>query len=117
MLASEDRRKQSIVVEGCESNLPAATAIPLSLIVNEFITNAAKHGQGKITVRFEKIPEGGHILSVCNEGPPLHEGFDPAASQGLGMQIVRALVGQIGGELRIDSCAHCGGARFAVAFA
>ena len=117
MLASEDRRKQSIVVEGCESRLPAATAIPLSLIVNELITNAAKHGQGKITVRFEEIPEGGHLLSVCNDGAALPEGFDPAASKGLGMQIVQALVGQIGGKLRIDSCPHQGGARFAVTFA
>ena len=116
MLASEDRRKQSIVVEGCESRLPAATAIPLSLIVNEFITNAAKHGQGKITVRFEEMPEGGHLLSVCNDGAALPEGFDPAASKGLGMQIVQALVEQIGGKLGVDCCAHCGGPRFAVAF-
>ncbi|MDP1911091.1 MAG: hypothetical protein Q8K85_22550, partial [Hyphomicrobium sp.] len=59
----------------------------------------------------------GHLLSVCNEGPALPEGFDPAASEGLGMQIVLALVEQIGGKLRIDRCADCGGARFAVAFA
>lgn len=116
MLASEGRRKQAIVVEGCDARLATATAIPLSLIVNEFITNAAKHGHGIITVWLEERPEGRHLLSVCNEGPPLPEGFDPAASKGLGMQIVQALVGQIGGKLRIDSCAHCGGARFAVAF-
>ena len=117
MLASEDRRKQAIVVEGCDTNLPAATAVPLSLIVNELITNAAKHGQGVITVRLEQTPEGGHLLSVCNEGPPLPEGFDPAASKGLGMQIVQALVEQIGGALRVDRCPHCDGPRFSVAFA
>jgi two-component sensor histidine kinase len=117
MLASEDRQKQTIVVEGCDIKLPAATAIPLSLIANELITNAAKHGHGTITVRLEETADGGHLLSVCNEGPPLPEGFDPAASQGLGMQIVRALVEQIGGKLLIDSCAHCGGPCFAVAFA
>ena len=117
MLASEDRRSQAIVVEGCDARLPAATAIPLSLIVNEFITNATKHGRGTITVRLEERPEGGHLLSVCNEGPPLPEDFDPAASKGLGMQIVLALVGQIGGKLLIDRCAHCGGARFTVTFA
>ena len=59
-------------------------------------TNAAKHGGGIITVRLEEPPEGGHLLSVCNEGPPLPEGFDPAASKGLGMKIVQALVEQIG---------------------
>lgn len=117
MLASEHRRSQSIVVEGCDARLPAATAIPLSLIVNELITNAAKHGRGVITVRLEETPGGGHLLSVCNEGPPLPEGFDPAASEGLGMKIVLALVEQIGGKLQIDPCAQCQGTRFAVAFA
>lgn len=91
--------------------------MPLSLIVNELITNAAKHGGGTITVRLEEPPKGGFILSVCNEGPPLPEGFDPAASKGLGMKIVQALVDQIGGELRTGRCKHCGGPEFSVAFA
>jgi two-component sensor histidine kinase len=117
MLASEDRRQQSIVVEGCDARLPASTATPLSLIVNELITNAAKHGKGVITVGLEELAEGGHLLSVCNEGPPLPEGFDPGASRGLGMKIVQALVEQIGGSFRIGRCEHCGGPRLAVAFA
>ncbi len=117
VLTSDDCGGRSIVVEGVETRLPAATAIPLGLVVNELVTNAAKHSQGAITVRLEKTPEGGHLLSVCNEGPPLPEGFDPAASRGLGMQIVLALVGQIGGKLQIDRCTHCPGPRFAVAFA
>lgn len=117
ILASEDRRRQTIVVEGADASLPARTAVPLSLIVNELITNAAKHGEGIITVRLEEPPDGGHLLSVCNGGLPLPESFDPGASKGLGMKIVQALVEQIGGELRVDRCAHCGGPRFAVAFA
>lgn len=117
MLASDDRRNQTIVVEGCEPSLAATTAVPLSLIVNELITNAAKHGGGLITVRLEEPPEGGFVLSVCNEGLPLPEGFDPASSKGLGMKIVQALVEQIDGELRTGRCTHCGGPRFAVAFA
>ncbi|MDP3240645.1 MAG: sensor histidine kinase, partial [Reyranella sp.] len=117
ILASDERRKQTIVVEGADASLPARTAVPLSLIVNELITNAAKHGGGIITVRLEEPPEGGHLLSVCNEGPPLPEGFDPVASKGLGMKIVQALVEQIGGALRVGRCTHCGGPEFAVAFA
>ena len=117
ILASDDRREQTIVVEGADASLPAKTAVPLSLIVNELITNAAKHGGGIITVRLEAPPKGGLLLSVCNEGPPLPEGFDPAASKGLGMKIVQALVDQIGGELRTGRCKHCGGPEFAVAFA
>jgi two-component system, sensor histidine kinase PdtaS len=134
MLSAEDRRTQSIVVEGVEAGLPAATAVPLSLIANELITNAAKHGRGAITVRLEAPAEGGHVLSVCNDGPELPPGFDPAAGEGLGMKelppgfdpaageglgmkIVLALVAQIGGKLHVDRCEQCQGTRFAVAFA
>jgi two-component sensor histidine kinase len=117
LMLAEDRRNQSIVVEGGEARLPAATAIPLSLIANELITNAVKHGGGAITVRLEAPPEGGHLLSVCNDGRALPQGFDPTAGKGLGMQIVLALVEQIGGRLLIDRCGRCEGTRFAVAFA
>jgi two-component sensor histidine kinase len=47
----------------------------------------------------------------------LPPGFDPAASAGLGMKIVLALVEQIGGTLQVGRCAHCQGTRFAVSFA
>jgi two-component system, sensor histidine kinase PdtaS len=115
-MLAEDRRNQSIVVEGSEARLAAATAIPLSLIANELITNAVKHGGSAITVRLE-APEGGHLLSVCNNGRPLPQGFDPTASKGLGMQLVLALIEQIGGTLQIDRFGQCEGTRFAVAFA
>ena len=101
MLSSEERPEQVIVVEGIEIKLPTVTAIPLGFIVNELITNAAKYGKGRITVRLEPNPGKGYALSVSNEGPVLPEGFDPAACKGLGMKIIRSLVERIGGELRI----------------
>lgn len=116
MLIAEDRRNQGIMVEGVEVRLPAATAIPLSLITTELITNAVKHGRGAITVRLEASAEGGHVLSVCNDGPALPQDFDLAAGEGLGMKIVLALVEQIGGTLQVGPCAQCQGTRFAVAF-
>jgi two-component sensor histidine kinase len=116
MLTAEDRRNQGIVVEGVEAWLPAAIAIPLSLITTELITNAVKHGRGAITVRLEAPAEGGHVLSVCADGPALPQDFDPAAGEGLGMKIVLALVAQIGGTLQVGPCAQCQGTRFAAAF-
>jgi two-component sensor histidine kinase len=116
MLAAEDRRDQGIVVEGEDARLPAAIAIPLSLIANELITNAGKHGHGTITVRLEVPAGGGHVLSVCNDGSVLPQGFDPAASAGLGMKIVLALVEQIGGKLENERNGQCRGTRFAVTF-
>ena len=115
-MLSAEHPQRVIAVEGTEVTLPAITAIPLGFIANELITNAAKYGAGKITVSLEADPETGYALSVANDGPGLPEGFDPAAGKGLGMRIIRSLVKQIGGELRIGRCDNNQGARFTVLF-
>src|SRR5471030_3096926 len=99
---SEERPTQDITVEGVEMSLPTVTGIPLGLIANELVTNALKHGEGRITVKLEPHARKGYALSVCNKGPALPAGFDPAAREGLGMKLVSSFVKQIGGELRID---------------
>jgi two-component system, sensor histidine kinase PdtaS len=114
MLSSENDSEQSIVVEGTELKLPCSTGIPLGYIVSELITNAAKHGKGRISVRLEPGSANGFALSVSNDGPSLPEGFDPTASHGLGMKIIQSLVKQIGGELRCGPSDTSQGARFAV---
>ena len=116
MMLSSECPERVIVVEGVEVTLPAVTAIPLGFIANELVTNAAKYGTGPITVSLEPNPEKGYALSVSNDGPGLPEGFDPAARKGLGMRIVRSLVEQIGGELRIGRADKNQGARFTVLF-
>lgn len=95
-----DQTKQTIVIESSTCELPTKLAVPISLIVNELITNSVKHAKSNITVRFESITPVSHSISVADEGPGLPGGFDPANSKGLGMQIVVALVKEIGGELR-----------------
>ena len=64
MLSSEEHPEQVIIVEGIEIELPAVTAIPLGFIVNELITNAAKYGEGRITVTLEPNIAKGYALSV-----------------------------------------------------
>jgi two-component sensor histidine kinase len=116
MLSRDDRREQAIAVEGSDVDLPTATAIPLSFIVNELVTNAAKYGEGPITVRLEVDPGRGCALSVSNDGGTLPDGFDPATSTGLGMTIVRTFVESIGGNLRFGRNDNDRGARFTVLF-
>ncbi len=107
---------RTVVVEGIEIELPAITAIPLGFIASELITNAAKYGTGRIMVNLEPNPGKGYALSVANDGPGLPEGFDPAAGKGLGMRIIRSLVKQIGGELRIGRNDRNQGTQFTVLF-
>jgi two-component sensor histidine kinase len=116
MSISEERPDQAIAVEAIELSLPTTIGIPLSLIVNELITNAIKHGRGRITVTLAASGKG-HALSVCNAGAGLPEGFDPTACKGLGMTLVSSLAAQIGGELRIDRGDDNDCTRFTVLFA
>ena len=90
--------------------------IPLGFIANELITNAVKYGTGRITVVLESDLGKGYTLSVSNDGPALPEGFNPATGKGLGMRIIRSLVGRIGGELRFGQGDQKQGARFTVLF-
>jgi two-component system, sensor histidine kinase PdtaS len=116
MLSPEMSPEPVIAVEGIEINLPTATGIPLGFIANELITNAAKYGNGRITVRLEPNSGASYALSVSNDGPPLPEGFDPAVRKGLGMTIIRSLVERIDGELRIGRGDKGQGTRVTVLF-
>lgn len=105
-----------IVVEASEIELQASTATPLGFIAAELITNAAKHGTGRITVSLKPNPGKGYALSVSSYGPNLPEEFDPACSKGLGMKIVWSLIEEIGGELRSGRGDGNQGTRFTVLF-
>jgi two-component system, sensor histidine kinase PdtaS len=115
MSMSEERPDQAIAVDAIELSLPTTIGIPLSLIVNELVTNAIKHGRGRITVTL--APSGRrHALSVSNDGAALPKGFDPTACKGMGMTLVSSLAAQIGGELRIDRGNDGDCTRFTVLF-
>lgn len=109
--------QREMVVEAIDILVPAAVGMPLGMIANELLTNAMKHGKGRITITLEGQPATGFAMSVCNDGSTLPPGFDPAASKGLGMKLILSLVEQIGGELHIDRCNHGSGTCFSVMFA
>lgn len=105
-----------LTVKGKACRLPAALAVPIGLIVNELITNAVKYANTDITVRLDSITPVSHSISVADTGPGLPAGFDPACGSGLGMQIVQALVKEIGGELRFQSGAKGQGTTVTLTF-
>ncbi len=117
MILSANRPERVIAVEGTEIKLPADTGAALGFIANELLTNAVKYGTGRITVSAGPDAAKGYALSVFNDGPSLPEDFNPAQSKGLGMRIIRSLVKQIGGELRIGPGDMNEGVRFTVLFA
>ena len=115
MMTSEVASEQEIMIECDEVSLPTAAAIPLGFITSELITNAIKYGKGHVSVRLKGTPDKGCTLTVSNDGPALAEGFDPAASKGLGMKIIQSFVRQVGGALSFGRGDGEQGARFSVA--
>ena len=115
-MASNEFQERSLFVEGDELQLPSVTAIPLAFIASELITNSIKHAKGKITASLQTTPNGDCALSVSDDGQGLPDAFDPAATQGLGMKIIAALVRQIHGELHFTKGDHDQGTRVFVAF-
>jgi len=107
---------RSVEVRGDEDQVSASWVQPIGLLVTELVTNAAKHGEGLITVAFEREVDG-YALTVTDQGPGFPEGFDPQArGVGLGMLVVRTLAKQLDGVLSAGSGAE-GGASFKIAFA
>jgi two-component sensor histidine kinase len=87
-------------------NITADRAVPIALMVNELITNAAKyayHGNqnGKIWVGITHVDEDTIKLAVCDEGRGLPADFDLLTAPGLGMRIVRALSQQLNAGIEV----------------
>ena len=107
---------REIAVQGDEAMVPAISIQPIGLLTNELVTNAAKHGAGKIEVEF-RTSAGINRLTVCDEGIGLPPGFDPhAATAGLGMRVITTLVRQLEGTLAAGKTATGQGACFTVEF-
>ncbi|HEY4937825.1 MAG TPA: histidine kinase N-terminal domain-containing protein [Actinomycetota bacterium] len=105
-------RRVDIRFEGDPGELPAEVATPLAVVLVELVQNAVEHafgpGGGTVVARMSQEP-GFVRLLVEDDGEGLPEGFNLAES-GLGLQIVRALVGsELHGKINISSGASNGG--------
>ncbi len=82
---AEDRE---LVLRSELITLPADNVTPLGLIVSELVTNALKHGKGRIQIELKRAPCGLQVM-VEDEG----QGFpaDGKLPKGLGMRLVTAL--------------------------
>lgn len=116
MVSSDEQPENIITVSGPDIELPTTKGIPIGFIVSELLMNAAKYGRGGIAVILDSNEGHGYRVSVSNEGLALSDTFDPAASKGLGMRIIRSLVQRIGGTLEFGRLQTGKGTCFTVRF-
>ncbi|HET6165958.1 MAG TPA: histidine kinase N-terminal domain-containing protein [Marmoricola sp.] len=91
---------------GSFGTIGSDVATPLAMILTEVLQNAMEHafpdgGSGRVDVAVS-AGESGLVVRVTDDGVGLPDGFDPATSASLGLSIVRTLIGELGGSLRID---------------
>lgn len=94
-----------------EVALAPGAVVPLSMIVNELVSNAVQHAHapgraGRITVSLRARPDAVELV-VGDDG----RGLDPAAPRGIGLRLVELWVEQLGGRLTVE---RAGGARLSV---
>ena len=87
--------------------LPAETAMPCGLIVNELLANAFKHAfpagrPGTIAVTLRAESGGTCVLEVRDDGVGFPDGLDFRHTESLGLQLVCLLAEQLGGTLAME---------------
>jgi two-component sensor histidine kinase len=87
-------------------------AMPLALILNELVTNSAKHGNADGSVRVRLTEDSGRFeLAVEDDGP----GFDLEAVRGTssGLRLVLGLARQLHADFKVSRAPSCATLRFA----
>nr|WP_067060383.1 sensor histidine kinase [Mucilaginibacter sp. L294] len=98
-------------------NLDLAQAVPVGLILNEAITNAIKYAfeetGGQIIVGLQLISDEKLLLTIADNGGGFPLGMNLQDSATLGMEMMKALSKQLGGEFKIE---NSGGVRIGIEF-
>jgi len=97
----------TLKMRDAQISLDVDRAVPCGLIVNELLTNAAKHafapgGTGEIGIAVEEM--GDRIqLYVWDNGRGLPAGVDVEHSSSLGLRLVAILARRLKAEVKVDS--------------
>ncbi|MEW5677206.1 histidine kinase dimerization/phosphoacceptor domain -containing protein [Flavobacterium enshiense] len=102
-----NQSKISIEINANQTELGINTAIPLSLIINEIITNCFKHAfidreLGKITIHLTRLNEY-YQLVVTDNGNGLPDDFNLYRLNSVGFDLIKGLTKQLEGNFNFES--------------
>ncbi len=91
-----------------EITMDLSYALPISLILNEAITNAIKYAfpgkrRGSISIRLERRSETAYLLIISDSGEGIPPGFDYRSSKSMGMNLMAGLSEDIHGSFFIHN--------------
>jgi two-component sensor histidine kinase len=98
--------KVRIEIHGENIVLPIGRAIPISLMINELLSNSLKYAfpgdrKGVITVDFHREGER-EVLIVRDDGIGIPAGIEIGHTETLGLQLVSSLAGQALGTITLN---------------
>lgn len=117
-----DQERIKIGVVADELFLDIDSAVSSGLIVNEIVSNSFKHAfpgdmGGEILIKvdaLDKSEDQGFLMKISDNGVGLPENLDVEKADTLGLQLVRTLVGQMDGELKVNNSKEDKGTEFIV---
>jgi PAS domain S-box-containing protein len=105
-IAMVDYKKNiEVVLEVPEVSLNVDTAIPLSLIINELLTNAFKYAfigrkQGQVKLTLEALEEPRFLMYITDDGVGYSNALPTDNAPSLGLLLVRKLAMQLKGSIQ-----------------
>ena len=94
-----------LITDIMDITLNMETAIPLGLIISEMVTNSLKHAfpnsKGKISISLHTKDEETELI-VNDNGIGVPRGFDIQKPKNLGLQLLKTLVEQLEGTIKLD---------------
>jgi two-component sensor histidine kinase len=105
-----DRPEIEFSCEASAIAVPLDSAMPLTLLAVEAVTNAYAHAfpeesTGTVTLHYSVSDSGEALLSIADDGV----GFDCGSDSGsMGFQLIRGLAHQLGGKVEIISVVGAG---------
>ncbi|WP_299015660.1 histidine kinase dimerization/phosphoacceptor domain -containing protein [uncultured Polaribacter sp.] len=112
----DSNNKVSTIIDSKNMLLDIDTAIPLGLIINEIITNAYKYAfidleNKRLEVFMNRSSAEDITLIVQDNGPGISEKIDLNKTKSLGLRLIKRLVKQLHGVLKIN---NVNGTRFEI---
>lgn len=110
--------KIEIAINAFGITLGIDRAIPCALIINEIVSNSLKHAfpserEGIIRIALNRNEKGEYTLILSDNGIGLPETLEFENTETLGLQLVRTLVQQLKGSIRLN---RTGGTEYTINF-